>query len=57
MPRTALTITNGFYKTNSKPVSAQNCVNMFPVIYKRPALVKESLRGTPGVRLVVDTGA
>lgn len=56
MPKTTLPITKGFYKTDSKPVSSQNCVNLYPVIEQRRALVQESLRGVPGVVQVVADG-
>ena len=48
MPLTQLPIANGFYRTDSLPISAQNCVNVFPVVEEAPSLVQESLRGCPG---------
>jgi hypothetical protein len=53
MPKTQLPITKGYYKTGSKPVSNQNCVNLYPVIERRRSLVQETLRGVPGVTLVL----
>lgn len=55
MPRTALPIANGFYRSDSLPVSAQDCINCYPVIEQSQALAAETVRGTPGVSLVVDT--
>lgn len=53
MPITSLPIASGFYRTDSLPISAQSCVNVFPVIEEAPALVPESLRGCPGATQVV----
>lgn len=49
MARTVLPFTNGFYKSSSLPVSAQECVNWYPVIAQKPALTAEYLLGTPGL--------
>lgn len=56
MPKIALPITKGYYRTGSKPVASQNCVNLYPVIEQRRAVVKESLRSVPGVVQVVADG-
>ena len=56
MAKVTLPIAKGFYKTGSKPVANQNCVNLYPVIEQRRALVRESLRGVPGVELVTADG-
>jgi hypothetical protein len=53
MPKIQLPITNGFYKSRSLPISSQNCVNLYPVIKNTPALVQQSLRGTPGVEWIL----
>lgn len=52
MPRVVLPIANGFYRTDSLPISSQNAVNVFPVIEEAPSLSQETLRGCPGVRVV-----
>ena len=49
MPITTLPIANGFYRSDSLPISAQECVNWYPVIEDGPALAPETLRGTPGL--------
>lgn len=49
MPKVQLPIANGFYVSDSLPISAQNCINAFPVVEDAPSLVQESLRGCPGV--------
>jgi hypothetical protein len=53
MPKIQLPITNGFYKSRSLPISSQNCVNLYSVIKNTPALVQQSLRGTPGVEWIL----
>lgn len=57
MPRTTLPIANGFYQSGSLPVSAQNCVNAYPVVEQGPSTNQETLRGTPGLVQVADNGA
>lgn len=56
MPITQLPIANGFYVSDSLPISAQRAVNVFPVVEESPALVQESLRGCPGVSQVDSAG-
>jgi len=56
MPRTILPIANGAYKSESLPLSAQQCVNWYPHIAEVPALNKETLRGTPGLYQVATSG-
>lgn len=53
MPKAQLPIANGFYQTDSKPISAQDAVNVYPVVEEAASLVPESLRGCPGVRAVM----
>lgn len=48
MARTPLPITNGFYMSDSLPLSHQQCVNWYVNIPQSPALVPENLFGTPG---------
>jgi hypothetical protein len=57
MPRTILPIANGAYKSESLPLSAQQCVNWYPHIAEVPALNQETLRGTPGLYQVATSGA
>lgn len=56
MPLAQLPIANGFYESDSLPISAQECTNWFPVTEEAPALAQETLRGTPGLSKVVDAG-
>jgi hypothetical protein len=56
MPKTILPIANGFYVSDSLPISAQECVNFFPVTEDVPSLNQETLRGTPGISQVGTTG-
>ena len=56
MPITPLPIANGFYVSNSLPISAQECTNLFPHLPGAPSLAQETLLGTPGVYQVATTG-
>ena len=51
-----LPITNGFYVSNSLPVSAQECTNFYVVVQSLPSLAQETLRGTPGIEQVETSG-
>jgi hypothetical protein len=51
-----LPITNGFYVSNSLPISAQECTNWYVVVESAPALAQETLRGTPGIEQVETSG-
>ena len=48
MARTPLPIANGFYVSDSRPLSDQECVNWYVNIPQAPALATETLFGTPG---------
>ncbi|PHR99263.1 MAG: hypothetical protein COA78_25300 [Blastopirellula sp.] len=48
MADVVLPIANGFYLSDSLPVSAQECVGFYPNIVEAPALNAETLFGTPG---------
>lgn len=52
MVETVLPFTNGFYVSDSLPVSAQRCVNWYPVPSQAPSLVPDVLFGTPGIRQI-----
>jgi hypothetical protein len=56
MPVSQLPITNGFYVSNSLPISAQECTNWYVVVEGAPALAQETLRGTPGIEQVETSG-
>ncbi len=56
MPRTVIAIANGFYQSESLPLSAQQCINFYPHIAEAPALNQDTLRGTPGISQVLTTG-
>ncbi len=56
MPVTSLPIANGFYVSDSLPISAQECVNWYPNIVQAPALSQETLFGTPGKFQVATSG-
>ena len=55
MPRTQIPIANGFYVSDSLPISAQECTNFYPNIVQAPALNQETLLGTPGLSQVATT--
>ena len=52
MPKVVLPIANGFYESDSLPISAQECTNFYPNIAQAPALNQETLFGTPGLEPV-----
>ena len=57
MARTPLPIANGFYISDSLPLSAQECTNWYVNIPQAPALSQETLFGTPGkTQLVAGKG-
>jgi len=56
MAITPLPIANGFYESDSRPISAQECINWYPNIVQAPALNQETLFGTPGSMLLTSTG-
>lgn len=56
MPDAILPIANGFYLSDSLPVSAQECLNWYPNIVEAPALNQETLFGTPGIIQQATTG-
>jgi len=54
MPKVVLPIANGFYESDSLPISAQECVNFYPNIAQAPALNQETLYGTAGLEEVAN---
>lgn len=57
MPRVSLPIANGFYLSDSLPLSAQECVNWYPNIPQvQGALSQESLFGGAGIGQLLTTG-
>ena len=56
MPVIQLPIANGFYMSDSLPISAQECTNFYPNIPQAPALSQETLLGTPGTVEIGNTG-
>jgi hypothetical protein len=57
MPKVNLPIASGFYESESLPISAQRCINLYPNIVQAQALSQETLLGTPGIRQLVTTGS
>jgi hypothetical protein len=51
-----LPITNGFYESDSLPLSHQQCINWYPNIVQTQGLSQESLFGTPGTVQRTTTG-
>jgi len=49
MPVTQLPIANGFYVSDSLPISAQECTNWYPNIVQGVGLSQETLFGTEGI--------
>ena len=56
MPVTQLPIANGFYVSDSLPISAQECTNWYPNIAQGQALSQETLFGTPGLTQLATSG-
>ena len=56
MPVTQLPIANGFYISDSLPISAQECTNWYPNIAQGQALSQETLFGTDGSEQVATSG-
>jgi hypothetical protein len=52
MPKVIFPIANGYYESDSLPISAQECTNFYPNIAQAPALNQETLFGTPGLTQV-----
>lgn len=55
MADTPLPFANGFYVSDSLPISAQECSNVFPHIPAAPALATETLLGIPGIYQVASS--
>ena len=49
MPKIQLPIANGFYSSESLPISAQRCINWYPNIVQTQGLSQETLFGIPGM--------
>jgi len=56
MPATVLPIANGFYVSDSLPLSAQECTNWYPNIVQGVGLNQETLFGTEGTTQLATTG-
>jgi len=55
--RRPLEISTGFYESASLPLSAQRCVNLYPVIPQATALNQRALFGCPGIKTFTTSGA
>lgn len=49
-------IATGFYEDASKPIAAQECVNLIPRVPQTTGLSPAQLIGTPGISLFADVG-
>lgn len=49
-------IANGYYISESLPISAQECANLYPNIVQTQGLSQETLFGTPGISQLTTTG-
>lgn len=56
MARVPIPIANGFYESESLPISAQECVNWYPNTVQASGLSQETLFGTPGITQLATTG-
>lgn len=57
MQPTVLPIARGFYRSKSLPVSAQDCMNLFPHVVEQDGLNQEVLFPTPGVAQLATAGS
>lgn len=56
MPIVPIPIANGFYESESLPISHQQCVNWYPNIVQAQGLSQETLYGTPGINQLATSG-
>jgi len=56
MPKLQIPIANGFYESESLPISAQRCINWYPNIVQTQGLSQETLFGVPGINQLTTTG-
>lgn len=52
-----LPIANGFYEDDSKPISAQECINFIPQVPQTTGLSQAQLIGTPGISQFATAGS
>lgn len=57
MAKMTLPIANGFYLSDSLPLSAQECLNAYPKAVQVQALAQNALFGTPGIPQIATTGS
>lgn len=56
MPVVTLPLAQGYYVSESLPLSAQVCVNMYPSIPETLTITEANLFGIPGIELLADAG-
>lgn len=54
--RVEIPIANGFYISESLPISHQQCVNFIPVTQQQPSLSQSQLFGSPGIEYITTSG-
>jgi len=57
VPTINIPVANGYYESDSLPISAQRCINLYPNIPQAPALSDGTLFGTPGITQLVTTSS
>lgn len=57
MPVVNIPIAQGFYTSESLPLSAQECTNLYPSFPETSTITDANLFGTPGIELLDDAGA
>jgi hypothetical protein len=57
MPKVTIPNSNGWYISESLPISAQECVNWYPNFPQAPSLTEGNLFGTPGTVQIATSGA
>lgn len=56
MPRISIPLGNGFYQSDSLPLSNQRCVNLYPNLVESEGISPSALFGAPGVKQISSTG-
>lgn len=56
MPVVNIPLHQGFYVSESLPISAQECINLYPSIPETSTITQANVFGTPGVEQLVDVG-
>ena len=56
MPIVNIPIGQGFYESESLPISAQQCINLYPSTPETATITQSNVFGTPGLEEIEDAG-